>query len=219
MLMTGVSLHSPFVAAGGLLIALSFLLGGYEDRRAVRRHRRGTALHSTLPDAQALGLRPRALPQRQQQLADLCAYISALFFIIRQDRVRPFIPALAGCRLLPDRHDRPASWASSLVARREPVRRANSADPAVSLPATGFPGVPSSAASSPGSSPTGSGWKVPDLYRRLMPLLIHASTGVTAGLLMLIVFGKPIGWLMDQLRLSLNSLGNAQQSSSASSSA
>ena len=38
--MTGVSYMIPFVAAGGLLIALSFLFGGYEIVGSVRRHRR-----------------------------------------------------------------------------------------------------------------------------------------------------------------------------------
>ena len=55
--MTGVSYMIPFVAAGGLLIALGFLLGGYEivgDRTAdiaVRQHR-----SSTCPTPTALGL-------------------------------------------------------------------------------------------------------------------------------------------------------------------
>ena len=39
-LMTGVSYMIPFVAGGGILIALSFMLGGYRDRRGQRRRLR-----------------------------------------------------------------------------------------------------------------------------------------------------------------------------------
>ena len=89
VLMTGVSYMIPFVAAGGLLIALSFLLGGYE----IVGPYGDIAVNNTifdLPDPEALGL--------DHALFDsgLMAYIGALFFIIGKTAFMLFIPALAG---------------------------------------------------------------------------------------------------------------------------
>ena len=43
------------------------------------------------------------------------------------------------------------------------------------------------------------GWKVPAWTRGLMPVLvIPLLTTLIAGLLMLVVLGKPIGWLMER---------------------
>ena len=53
--MTGVSYMIPFVAAGGLLIALSFLLGGYEIVGPGNDIATGNSLFN-LPDVDKLGL-------------------------------------------------------------------------------------------------------------------------------------------------------------------
>ena len=87
--MTGVSYMIPFVAAGGLLIALSFLLGGYE----IVGPYGDIAVNNTLfdlPDPAAYGL--------DHALFDsgLMAYIGALFFIIGKTAFALFIPAFAG---------------------------------------------------------------------------------------------------------------------------
>ncbi len=55
VLMTGVSYMIPFVAAGGLLIALSFLLGGYEIVGPGNDIATSNSLFN-LPDVDALGL-------------------------------------------------------------------------------------------------------------------------------------------------------------------
>ncbi len=91
VLMTGVSYMIPFVAAGGLLIALGFLFAGYEI--AIDNAYGDIAVNNTifnLPDPQALGL--------EHALFDsgFFAYIGALFFIIGKTAFALFIPALAG---------------------------------------------------------------------------------------------------------------------------
>jgi len=51
---------------------------------------------------------------------------------------------------------------------------------------------------------------VPIWMRGLMPvLIIPLFTSVVAGVLMIVVFGKPIGWLMDELNDGLNSLSGS----------
>ena len=87
--MTGVSYMIPFVAAGGLLIALSFLLGGYEIVGPYGDIAVNYALFN-LPDPEALGL-DHALFN-----SGLMAYLGALFFIIGKTAFALFLPALAG---------------------------------------------------------------------------------------------------------------------------
>lgn len=84
-LMTGVSYMIPFVAAGGLLIALGFLFGGYE----IAKDGMDIALHSTFsnlpaPTAHALGG------------SATMTYIGAVFFAVGQAAFGFLLPALAG---------------------------------------------------------------------------------------------------------------------------
>ena len=91
VLMTGVSYMIPFVAAGGLLIALGFLFGGYEIANT------GVAseivVNNTifnLPDPAALGL--------DHALFDsgFFAYVGAIFFVLGATAFKFLVPALAG---------------------------------------------------------------------------------------------------------------------------
>ncbi|MGZ5404229.1 MAG: fructose PTS transporter subunit IIA, partial [Nocardioides sp.] len=89
VLMTGVSYMIPFVAAGGLLIALSFLFGGYE----IVGPYGDIAVNHTLfdlPDVDDYGLDHALFG------SGLMAYIGALFFIIGKTAFALFIPAFAG---------------------------------------------------------------------------------------------------------------------------
>ena len=87
--MTGVSYMIPFVAAGGLLIALGFLLGGYEIVGPAADIATDNTLFN-LPDPSALGL--------DHALFDsaLLAYLGALFFILGETAFGFLVPALAG---------------------------------------------------------------------------------------------------------------------------
>ena len=89
VLMTGVSYMIPFVAAGGLLIALGFLFGGYEIVNVYGKIAVDNTLFN-LPDPEALGL-PHALFN-----SGFFAYLGALFFIIGKTAFIFFVPALAG---------------------------------------------------------------------------------------------------------------------------
>ena len=84
-LMTGVSYLIPFVAAGGLLIALGFLFGGYE----IAKDGMDIALHNTFnnlpaPTAHALGG------------SATMTYIGAVLFAVGQAAFGFLLPALAG---------------------------------------------------------------------------------------------------------------------------
>ena len=84
-LMTGVRYMIPFVAAGGLLIALGFLFGGYE----IAKDGMDIALHNTFnnlptPTAHALGG------------SATMTYIGAVLFAVGQAAFGFLLPALAG---------------------------------------------------------------------------------------------------------------------------
>jgi fructose PTS system EIIBC or EIIC component len=204
VLMTGVSYMIPFVAAGGLLIALSFLLGGYE----IVGPYGDIAVNNTLfdlPDPAALGL--------DHALFDsgLAAYIGALFFIIGKTAFMLFLPALAGyiAYAIADRPGiAPGFVMGGLAGNIFNVQ--TSAETPVAIPATGFLGAILGGVLAGLIAHWIGGWKVPTWMRGLMPvLIIPLFTSIVAGLLMLVVFGKPIGWLMDQLNEGLNSLSGS----------
>jgi PTS system fructose-specific IIC component len=204
VLMTGVSYMIPFVAAGGLLIALSFLLGGYE----IVGPYGDIAVNNTLfdlPDPEALGLDHALLG------SGLAAYIGALFFIIGKTAFMLFIPALAGyiAYAIADRPGiAPGFVMGGLAANIFGVH--TSAATPVDIPVTGFLGAIVGGVLAGVVAHWIAGWQVPTWMRGLMPvLLIPLLTSVIAGLLMLVVFGKPIGWLMDQLSDGLNSLSGS----------
>lgn len=199
VLMTGVSYMIPFVAAGGLLIALSFLLGGYDITNAYGE----IAVNHTLfdlPDVEALGL--------QHVLFDsaLMAYLGALFFIIGKTAFMFFIPALAGyiAYAIADRPGIAPGFVLGGLAMN--IFGVTSAD-GVQAPVTGFIGAIIGGVLAGLIAHWIGGWKVPSWARGLMPVLvIPLFTSVIAGLIMLIILGKPISWLMDALNNGLASL-------------
>ena len=89
VLMTGVSYMIPFVAAGGLLIALSFLLGGYEIVGPGNDIATGNSLFN-LPDVDKLNLDHALFG------SPFFAYIGAVFFTIGGAAFSFLVPALAG---------------------------------------------------------------------------------------------------------------------------
>jgi PTS system fructose-specific IIC component len=206
VLMTGVSYMIPFVAAGGLLIALGFLLAGYEI--ANNNNYGEIAVNNSLfdlPSPSALGLDHALLG------SGLLAYIGAIFFIIGKTAFALFIPALAGyiAFAIADRPGiAPGFVMGGLAANLFAVT--DTGTPATALPTTGFLGAIVGGVLAGVIAHWISGWKVPTWMRGLMPvLIIPLFTSVVAGLLMIVVFGKPIGWLMDELNNGLNSLSGS----------
>ena len=202
VLMTGVSYMIPFVATGGLLIALSFLLGGYEIVGPYADIAINYSIFD-LPDPTALGL--------DHALFDsgLMAYFGALFFIIGKTAFALFIPALAGyiAYAIADRPGiAPGFVMGGLAANLFNVQTADGA----SMPATGFIGAIIGGVLAGVIAHWIASWKVPTWARGLMPVLvIPLFTSIIAGLLMIMVFGKPINWLMTQLTDGLNSMSGS----------
>jgi PTS system fructose-specific IIC component len=197
--MTGVSYMIPFVAAGGLLIALSFLLGGYE----IVGPYGDIAVNNTLfdpPDTAALGLDHALFG------SGVLAYIGAIFFIIGKTAFMFFVPALAGyiAYAIADRPGIAPGFVMGGLATN--IGGFANAD-GVQTATTGFLGAIVGGVLAGLVAHWIGGWKVPAWARGLMPVLvIPLLTTVVVGLLMLLVLGRPIGALMDALNSGLSSL-------------
>ncbi len=201
VLMTGVSYMIPFVAAGGLLIALSFLFGGYE----IVGPYGDIAVNNTLlnpPDPAALGLDHALFG------SGVMAYIGAIFFIIGKTAFMFFVPALAGyiAYAIADRPGiAPGFVMGGLATNIFNVQ--SGGDSPVGLAQTGFLGAIVGGVLAGVIAHWLQQRKVPTWARGLMPVLvIPLVTSIVAGLLMILVFGKPIAWLMTQLTDGLNGM-------------
>ncbi|NPD06693.1 PTS transporter subunit EIIA [Nocardioides sp. zg-1308] len=197
VLMTGVSYMIPFVAAGGLMIALGFLFGGYEIVGPAQEILLENSF-TNLPDPSALGL--------DHALFDsgFFAYIGALLLIIGQTAFAFFIPALAGY-IAYAIADRPGIAPGFVMGGLASNVIGVSGDSA--YPATGFLGAIVGGVLAGVIAHWIAGRKVPAWARGLMPVLvIPLVTSVVAGFLMLVVLGRPIAWLMGQLEDGLSSL-------------
>ena len=214
ILMTGVSYMIPFVAAGGLLIALSFLLAGYDMVYAYGQ----IAVHSTfthLPDLAQLRASCNAAgtPCLHHVLFDspLMAYVGTLLFILGKTAFMFFVPALAGyiAYAIADRPGiAPGFIVGGLASNIFGVT--DGATNATSLPATGFLGAIVGGVLAGLVAHWIAGWRVPSWARGLMPvMLIPLLTTLIAGLVMLVLLGRPIGWLMTHLTDGLNSLNGS----------
>jgi fructose PTS system EIIBC or EIIC component len=207
VLMTGVSYMIPFVAAGGLMIALGFLFGGYEIVGPYGDIAVKNSLFD-LPDAGALGLH-HVLFGTGFFASGFFAYIGALFFIIGKTAFALFIPALAGyiAYAIADRPGiAPGFILGGLATNLFNVTATNG----TALPATGFLGAIAGGVLAGLIAHWIASWTVPAWARGLMPVMvIPLLTSVIAGLLMIIVLGKPISWLMDRLNEGLTNMSGS----------
>ena len=205
VLMTGVSYMIPFVAAGGLLIALGFLFGGDEIVNVYGKIAVDNTLFN-LPDPEALGL-PHALFN-----SGFFAYLGALFFIIGKTAFIFFVPALAGyiAYAIADRPGIAPGFVMGGLAINVFGVTDGAANNPVSLPATGFLGAILGGVLAGVVAHWITGWKVPAWARGLMPVLvIPLLTCIICGLVMIIVLGKPIGNLINALEDGLNSMSGS----------
>jgi PTS system fructose-specific IIC component len=207
VLMTGVSYMIPFVAAGGLLIALSFLFGGYEIVGPYGQ----IAVHNglfNLPDPSQLGL-DHVLFGRHFFTADFFAYIGALFFIIGKTAFMLFIPALGGyiAYAIADRPGIcPGFVLGGLSANIFGVADAKG----TTIPVTGYLGAIIGGVIAGLIAHWLATRSVPSWARGLMPvLIIPFVTCVVGGLLLLIILGKPIAWVMTHITDGLNSMSGS----------
>ena len=207
VLMTGVSYMIPFVAAGGLLIALGFLFGGYEIVGPYGE----IAVNNTLfdlPNAHALGL-DHVLGGTGFGPSAFFAYIGALFFIIGKTAFALFIPAFAGyvAYAIADRPGiAPGFIMGGLAANLFNV----TATDGTALPATGFLGAIVGGVLAGVIAHWIASWTVPTWARGLMPVLvIPLFTSIIAGFIMIVVLGKPIYWVMTELNRGLNNMSGS----------
>jgi fructose PTS system EIIBC or EIIC component len=198
VLMTGVSYMIPFVAAGGLLIALGFLFGGYDITGPAQQILLENGFLD-LPDVEALGLEHALLD------SGLFAYIGALLLIIGQTAFAFFVPALAGyiAYAIADRPGiAPGFVMGGLASNVIQVEGA--------YPVTGFLGAIVGGVLAGLIAHWIAGWKVPTWARGLMPVLvIPLLTSIIAGFIMLVVLGRPIAWLMGELEEGLSSMSGS----------
>ena len=207
VLMTGVSYMIPFVAAGGLLIALGFLFGGYEIVGPYGE----IAVKNTifdLPNADALKL-DHVLGGTGFGPPAFFAYIGALFFIIGKTAFALFIPAFAGyvAYAIADRPGiAPGFIMGGLAANLFNVTAADG----TALPATGFLGAIVGGVLAGLIAHWIASWRVPAWARGLMPVLvIPLLTSIIAGFIMIVVLGKPIYWVMTKLNRGLNNMSGS----------
>ena len=189
VLMTGVSYMIPFVAAGGLLIALGFLFGGYEIVGPGTDIATGNTLFN-LPNVQDLNLDHAMFD------SGLMAYIGALFFVLGGAAFGFLVPALAG-------------YIAYAIADRPGIAPGFVMGAVAGILNTGFIGGIIGGVLAGLIAHWIASWSVPTWARGLMPVLvIPLGATLASGLVMIIVLGKPLGKLTSSLSDGLNSLGD-----------
>ncbi len=189
VLMTGVSYMIPFVAAGGLLIALAFLLGGYEI--ALEGKAGGIMEANTLfnlPDAGALGL--------EHAWGNLGAYLGAVLLTLGGTAFGFLVPALAGyiAYAIADRPGIAPGFVLGAVANSSVVN-------------AGFLGGIIGGALAGLVAHWIAERRVPTWMRGLMPVLvIPLGATLVSGALMLLVLAKPLRALMEGLNDGLGDM-------------
>ncbi|RYU12410.1 PTS fructose transporter subunit IIABC [Nocardioides iriomotensis] len=187
VLMTGVSYMIPFVAAGGLLIALSFLLGGYTIVGPGQEIATTNSLFN-LPDLQAAGLEDALFD------SPLMAYLGAVLFTLGGTAFSFLVPALAG-------------YIAYAIADRPGIAPGFVMGAIAVIVNSGFLGGIVGGVLGGLVAHWIASWKVPVWMRGLMPVVvIPLLATMISGAVMLIVLAKPLGALMSALRDGLNSL-------------
>jgi PTS system fructose-specific IIC component len=178
-LMTGVSYMIPFVAAGGILIALGFMIGGYEI---------------ALPVDQ--GGISQAMVATDFQWGDH-RYWGALLLTIGQLTFAFLLAALSG-------------YIAYAIADRPGLVPGFTGGAVAGLVGAGFLGALVTGFLAGFLALWISRWKVAKGVRGVMPVVVTPllATLIT-GLAMILVLGRPLKWVLDQLTEWLNSLTGA----------
>jgi PTS system fructose-specific IIC component len=196
VLMTGVSYMIPFVAAGGLLIALSFLLGGYDITNVFQDVVAKNSI-TNLPNVNELGLTHVPFD------SGLLAYIAAILFIVGKTAFAFFVPALAGY-IAYAIADRPGIAPGFIMGGLATDIMQ------FGTPQTGFIGAIVGGVLAGLVAHWIAGRKVPTWARGLMPVLvIPLFTTLLVGTVMLTLLGTPISHLMNSLTNGLNDMSGS----------
>jgi PTS system fructose-specific IIC component len=196
VLMTGVSYMIPFVAAGGLLIALSFLLGGYEIVGPAGKIATNNTLFN-LPSLSANELDHALFG------SPFFAYLGSLCFVLGSTAFKFLVPALAGyiAYAIADRPGIAPGFVMGAIA----IDLGG-----FGMPQTGFLGGIVGGVLAGVIAHWLAQRKVPTWLRGLMPVVvIPLLTTLVAGLIMIVVLGKPLGAFMDALNSGLTSMAES----------
>jgi PTS system fructose-specific IIC component len=195
VLMTGVSYMIPFVAAGGLLIALGFLFGGYDITGPAGEILTTNNLFNP-PDLSSFD------PPLEHALFDsgFFAYLGAVMFALGATAFKFLVPALAGyiAYAIADRPGIAPGFVMGAVA--------------VDLggfgtPQSGFLGGIIGGVLAGVVAHWIAGWRVPAWARGLMPVLvIPLLATLISGFIMVVVLGKPLGRLIDAMNEGLTEM-------------
>lgn len=192
--LTGVSYMIPFVAAGGLLIALGFLLGGYEvaagefgdAKQNLADWVLGQNSLTNLPDG---SLSPHALFG-----SGFTLYLGAALFKLGGLAFNFLVPALAG-------------YIAYALADRPGIAPGFTAGAVAGYTGAGFIGGLIGGILAGYVAAWIARWKVPAFARGLMPVVvIPLLATLIAGGLMLLVLGRPLAWVTTSLQDALSGM-------------
>ena len=187
VLMTGVSYMIPFVAAGGLLIALAFLVGGYEIANNGQEIATTNSIFN-LPDLQEAELEHAMFD------SPLLAYIGAIMFTLGVTAFGFLVPALAG-------------YIAYAIADRPGIAPGFVMGAIAGVINSGFLGGIVGGVIAGLIAHWIASWSVPVWMRGLMPVVvIPLLATLFSGAIMLVVLAKPLSALMTGLSDFLNSL-------------
>lgn len=186
-LMTGVSYMIPFVAAGGLLIAISFIMGGYEIANNAQ---------------DILGIKDGVVSGDGASLfhpgdAGLWQYLAAVVFVIGSQAIGLLVPALAG-------------FIAYGMAGRPGIAPGFAAGLVANMVGAGFLGGIVGGLLAGFVAYLLAQPKLPRWLAGMMPVVIIPllATLISSGLMFLIL-GQPIAWIMTVLNDFLMSMSGA----------
>ena len=191
-IMTGVSYMVPFVAAGGLLLALGFLFGGYDMANGWQAISTEYSLgnlpgHDVMVDGE----------QMTFEQSGFRLYIGAVLFAIGQAAMGFIVAALSGyiAFALAGRPGIAPGFAGGAIA--------------VTLGAGFIGGLVTGLIAGFVAMWIGS-WKVPRWIGSLMPVvIIPLLTSLVTGLLMYLALGRPLALIMEGLQNWLSSMSGS----------
>ncbi len=184
VLMTGVSYMIPFVAAGGLLIAVAFLLGGYDINEPAGDIVANNSIFD-LPDLEELGLTNALFDSA------FFAYLGAVLLTLGGAAFGFLVPALAG-------------YIAFAIADRPGIAPGFVMGAIAGTLNSGFLGGIVGGVLAGLAALWVSRWKVPTWARGLMPVVVIPLVAtLLSGAVMIIVLGKPLGALMETLNEAL----------------
>jgi PTS system fructose-specific IIC component len=172
ILLTGVSYMIPFVAAGGLLIALGFLLAGYDiANKAEPSAGKSDSLAHVIATTNSLTNLPAG---------GLSQYLGAVLFTLGGLAFAFLVPALAG-------------YIAFAIADRPGIAPGFTAGAVAGFVGAGFIGGIVGGLIAGFAALWISGWSVPQWFRGLMPVVvIPLLASLIVGLLMFLLLGRPL---------------------------